>query len=218
MGKRILTSILIVVCFYTYVNTQQTATVVVSAQPQQVLILRIDGTDPGWGGSTNEICDLGNLDARGTPILGAPSGDPDVNGIVGIPVDSAGVPLSSPNDPGCIGAFYPIFSATGGNFWLRHPNSAIAIRIWTLWERWNLTVSAQLTTHTQNVTIGQLKWKDDLTSVNGYQGYTDFSTSNILIASGIGFRLFYHDYGLLVEYEDEPGTNIWRITYTLTSI
>jgi|Deesub1362B_J571_1020462.scaffolds.fasta_scaffold00504_11 hypothetical protein len=218
MKKRFLLIFLLTILNYSILNTQQTATLTISAQPQQWLRLRIDGTDPGWGATSNEKCEFGNLDARGTPITGAPSGDPNVNGISGIPVDSSGLPLSSSNDPACVGSFYPLFSVTGGNFLKWHPNSALAIRIFS-WDTWQLTVSAQLTTHTQNVIIGQLKWKDDSTSANGYQGYTDFSTSNILIASGgPTFRFLYHDYGLLVEYEDEPGTNIWRITYTLTSV
>ncbi|MCP2521021.1 hypothetical protein NLD30_11340 [SCandidatus Aminicenantes bacterium Aminicenantia_JdfR_composite] len=218
MKKIFLLILLFIFLNYSVLNTQQTATIVVNAQPQQVLLFGIDGTDQGWGMSRDERCDFGNLDARGSPITGAPSGNPNVNGIRGTPVDSTGLPLSSSNDPACIGSFYPLFSQTGGNFWTRHPNSALAIRIFS-WGRWQLTVSAQLIANTQNVTIDQLKWKDDSTSAIGYQGYTDFSTSNVLIASGgFTFRFFYHDYGLLVEYEDEPGTNIWRITYTITSI
>jgi len=220
MGKRFLLIILVAVMNYSSLNTQQTVTLTVSAQPQQWLRLRVDGTDPGWGLTSNERCDLGNLDARGTPISGAPSGNPNVNGVAGIPVDSSGLSLSSPDDPACIGSFYPLFSQSGGNFWIQHPNSALAIIVFSWGTQWQLFVQAQLARNTQNVTVDQLKWKDDLTSANGYQGYTDFTTSNTLIASGDGawFRFFYHDYGLLVEYEDEPGQNIWRIIYTLTSI
>ncbi len=219
MEKRLLLIFLLVFLNYSILNTQQTATVTVTAQPQQVFYFGVDGTDEGWFSSTNENCDLGNLDARGTPISGAPPGTPDVNGISGIPVDSSGSPLSSPNDPACIGSFYPIFSQTGGNFWLWHPNSAIAIIIWAGWdETWNLTVRAQLVANSQNVAIDQLKWKDDTIQANGYQGYIDFSTSNVQVASGRGLRFLYHDYGLLVEYEDEPGRNVWRVTYTLTSL
>jgi len=199
-------------------STQQNVTLVVDAQPQQWLRLWIDGVDPGWGATTNEICDLGNLDARGTPITGATSGLPDINGIAGIPVSSTGAPLASSNDPDCIGSFYPIFSATGGNFWIQHPSSALVILVSSS-ETWQLYTQAQLTSQTINVTAEQLKWKSDSTSSSGYQGYTDFTSANTLISSGnpVFFRFLYLDLGLLVEYEDEPGTNVWSIIYTLTS-
>lgn len=219
MEKRLLLIFLLVFLNYSILNTQQTVLLTVSAQPLQVFNIMVDGTDHGWGDTRNEFCNLGLVDARGTPIFGAPPGDPDVNGVGGIPVDSEGRPLSSPEDPACIGSFYPLFSAEGGNSGRHHPNSAISVWVHVnAQEEWNLTVRAELIRNTQNVTIDQLKWKDDLTPSNGFQGYTSFSNSETFIMSGRGTQFIYHDYGLLVEYEDGAGRNVWRITYTLTPI
>lgn len=175
----------------------------------------IDGTDPGWGMRSNETINIGNVDSRGTAITGVQFGHPDVNGISGMPVDSSGSPLSSPFDLNCIGAFYPFFSADGGNVNRRHYNSAIAIFLYTF-SPWRISVSARLVTSSPNVTVNQLKWKMDQTSAKGFQGYRDFSTIENIVASGLGtWQYFYIDYGLLVEYEDGPGSNTWLITYTL---
>ena len=53
----------------------------------------LDGTDPGWGMKSTETINLGMVDSRGTPIAGVQSGHPDVNGIVGIPVNYGGSPI-----------------------------------------------------------------------------------------------------------------------------
>jgi hypothetical protein len=84
---------------------------------------------------------------------------------------------------------------------------------------WSLSTSAQLLSSTTNVTVNQLKWKMDATTSNGFQGYTAFTTSSTIIASGnSNFRGYiYLDYGLLVEYADAPGANSWLVTYTLIS-
>jgi hypothetical protein len=202
---------------------QQSASVNVEfdlAQPKMILSFTIDGTDAGWDLSANETCNLGILDSNGTPISGAPAGDPNVNGVAGIPVNSSGAALASFYDAACIGAFYPLFAATGGSTTNQHPNTAICIRVVLLLTGgWTLSTSAQLLGSTTNVTLDQLKWKPDATASNGFQNYTAFTTSGILVDSGgasiLISRYIYIDYGLLVEYADAPGANIWLVTYTL---
>lgn len=217
--------ILTVICF-SHNNgyaQQQNASVNVEFEvprPQIILTFTIDGTDAAWGMSANETCDLGIVDSRGTPISGAPAGYPDVNGVAGIPVNSSGAPLASFDDVGCIGAFYPLFVATGGNNTNQHPNSAICIlERFFLTGGWTLSTSAQLLSSTANVTVDQLKWKMDATASNGFQSYTGFTTSSTLVDSGpasfLTTRYIYIDYGLLVEYEDAAGVNSWLVTYTL---
>ena len=194
---------------------QQSAAVFVKARVKQFAIFLVDATDAGWGLSGNEISELGNVDARGSAISGAPAGNPDVNGIVGIPVNAAGAPMADPDDPNCIGAFYPLFSASGGNNNNQHPNSAICIFLLTF-QRWRITTSAQLLGSTTNVTLGQLKWKMDGSPSSGFQNYIDFTPSEYQLASGSwAWGYYYVDYGLLVEYEDGSGPNTWLVTYTL---
>ena len=194
---------------------QQSATVFAKATVKQFAIFLLDATDAGWGLSGNEISELGNVDARGSAISGAPAGDPDVNGSVGIPVNAAGAPMVDPDDPNCVGAFYPLFPASGGNTNNQHPNSAICIFLLTF-QRWSITASAQLIGSTPNVTLDQLKWKMDGSPSSGYQDYIDFTTSEYTLASGSwAWQYYYVDYGLLVEYEDGSGSNTWLITYTL---
>jgi hypothetical protein len=216
----IVLAIICILCSSGY-GQQQSASAAVEfelAPPLAIIAFDIDGTDPLWGRTANETCDLGNVDSRGTPISGAPVGDPNVNGVAGIPVDSAGAPLASPDTTGCVGAFYPLFAATGGGGVNNHPNSALLIRVRTN-SRWTLTYRAQLLASTTNVTVDQLKWKMDAAAANGYQGYTSFPTATTTLASGNGAvnTRYYIDYGLLVEYADAPGVNSWLVTYTLTS-
>jgi len=207
-------------------QTQESANVTVNADFQSILILLVDGTDDGhsiFSGhySTGETCDFGNVDAIGTAISG---GDTMVNGIRGVPVDASGNPLSSPYDSNCDGSFYHVLYATGGNSLSDRTGAGIgifALGVQLSGTSYSLDVSAQLTQNTANVTIDQLKWKDDGDSTSqGYGDYTSFSTAsqNIDTDSGIFYRgVFYHDYGLLVQFEDEPGTNSWTVTYTLTA-
>jgi len=150
-------------------------------------------------------------------------GNPDVNGVAGMPVDSSGAALASFTDPGCIGAFYPLFAATGGNVNNQHPSCALCILVRLLFTGgWTLSTSAQLIASTTNVTLDQLKWKRDATASNGFQSYTAFTTSSVLVDSGgasfLISRYIYIDYGLLVEYTDAPGVNTWLVTYTLVEI
>lgn len=204
-------------------SQQQNASVNVEfelVQPKMILSFTIDGTDAGWGLSANETCDLGTVDSRGAAISGAPAGYPDVNGVAGIPVNSSGASLADFFDPTCIGAFYPLFTATGGANNNQHPNSAICIYVRFLFTGgWTLSASAQLLSSTTNVTVDQLKWKMDATASNGFQSYTNFTTTSVLVDSGpasiFSTRYIYIDYGLLVEYADAPGGNSWLITYTL---
>ena len=207
------------------VNTQQTANVTVSASFQSILILLVDGTDYGHNlltgdYTTDESCNFGNVDAIGTAISG---GDTMVNGIAGIPVDASGNQLTSPYDPDCDGSFYPILSGTGTNSPTDRTDAGIGIFVLGVQlggTSYTLNVVATLNSYTTNVTIDQLKWKDDATSSSGYTGYTAFSTTSVNIDtdSGILYRkIFYHDYGLLVQFEDEPGTNTWTVTYTFTA-
>ncbi|MCP2521022.1 hypothetical protein NLD30_11345 [SCandidatus Aminicenantes bacterium Aminicenantia_JdfR_composite] len=190
------------------------------------MVLLVDGTDDGnnlLGGdySQNENCNFGNVDAIGTAITG---GDSMVNNITGTPVDASGNPLTSPYDPTCDGSFYHILYATGGNSATDRTGAGIgifALGVQASGTSFSLDVTASLSSNTTNVTIDQLKWKDDSTSTSrGYTDYTDFSTglTNIDTFTGIFYRAFlYHDYGLLVQFEDEPGTNTWTVTYTLTA-
>jgi hypothetical protein len=210
---------------YNYLySQQQSASVSIEfelAQPQLILNFTIDGTDAGWNLSANETCTIGNVDGRGTPISGAPVGDPNVNGVAGIPVNSTGAPLANFYDAACVGAFYPLFAATGGNNTNNHPSCAICIYIRLFWSGgWTLSSRAQLLSSTANVTLNQLKWKLDATASSGYQNYTSFTAASVQIASGGGGILvtqyLYFDYGLLVENADAPGTNVWLVTYTLT--
>lgn len=183
-----------------------------------VVRFQLDGTDAGYVLSGNEICGLGNVDSRGTPISGAPVGDPNVNGMAGIPVDSTGAPLADFDDPGCVGAFYPLLAAAGGTNNDQHPNSAICMFLHLTGNpTWSLSTNAQLLSSTTNMTVDQLKWKMDAAVSNGFQSYTGFTTSGTIIASGnSNFRGYiYLDYGLLVEYADAPGANVWLITYSL---
>ncbi|MDQ1351448.1 MAG: hypothetical protein QG657_1750 [Acidobacteriota bacterium] len=204
-------------------SQQQNASVNVEfelAQPKIILNFTIDGTDSAWGLSTNEICDLGTLDSNGTAISGAPVGNPNVNGVAGIPVNSSGAPLADFYDSTCVGAFYPLFTATGGNATNTHPSCAICIYVrFFLTGGWTLSTSAQLLSSTTNVTLDQLKWKMDATASSGFQSYTNFTTSGVLVDSGpasfFSTRYIYIDYGLLVEYADAPGANSWLVTYTL---
>lgn len=130
---------------------------------------------------------------------------------------AGGAPLSHPDDPACVGAFYPFFQGTGGNSNNQHPNSAISIFLLTF-DRWRITTSAQLISSSANVTVDQLKWKYDETQSSGFQDYRGFTSSQQLVASGFGaWQFFYLDFGLLVEYEDGSGPNTWIITYTLTT-
>jgi hypothetical protein len=196
-------------------SQQQSATASAEVKVESTTIFLIDATDTGWDLAGNETIDIGNVDGRGTAISGAPTGNPGLNGIAGIPVDAAGSPLPHPNNPDCIGAFYPFFSADGGNSDYRHPNSAVAIFLLTF-NQWRISTSARLLSSTPNVTVNQLKWKMDETPAKGFQNYIDFTTSEHVVASGSGsWGFIYLDYGLLVEHEDEPGPNVWLITYTL---
>jgi len=200
---------------------QQNASVNVEFEvspPLAILTFNLDGTDPLWDRTANEICNLGTVDSIGTPISGAPVGNPNVNGVAGLPVDTTGAPLANFYDAACIGAFYPLLAATGGNTNNNHPNCALLIRVRTN-SAWTLTYRAQLLISTTNVTVDQLKWKMDATASNGFQSYTSFPTANTLLASGAGAvnTRYYMDYGLLVEPADAPGANSWLVTYTLTS-
>lgn len=221
-SRLILSIAIFVICFplpHIHARPQNVSVAVeFEITPLDVLTFEIDGTDPMWGRSTNEICALGNVDSRGTPISGAPVGNPDVNGVIGIPVDSTGAPLAGFDDAGCIGAFYPLFAATGGNTIIEHPNCALLMRLQSN-SAWLLTCHAQLVASTTQVNVSQLKWKMDATASNGFQSYTGFTTAAATIASGSGSvnTRYYMDYGLLVEFADEPGANSWLVTYTLTA-
>lgn len=196
-------------------SQQQSVTASAEANIRAVTIFVIDGTDAGWGRSSSEIIEIGVVDAIGSRISGVPIGNPDINGISGIPVNAYGSPVPSYTDPNCIGAFYPILSATGGNSGAHHPNSALSVFLLTF-SRWRISVNAQLINSSPGVSVNQLKWKFDGTSANGFQGYKDFTSSEKEVASGSGaWHFFYIDYGLVVEHEDGPGLNTWLITYTL---
>lgn len=200
-------------------------TVTVNAQIQGHLTFILDATDAGGslvGGdySVNETSNLGIVDAGGTATAG---GDAAILGISGLPVNAAGLDLSAGDgffDLNCVGAFYPFLVATAGMNPTQHNNAALAIyargsRV----NSYDLSTSA-IVAGDPSVTDSQLKWKDDATASNGFQGYTDFSGVGVSIASGGvgGFHmLLFHDYGLLVEYDDAPGNFTWTIIYTLTT-
>ncbi len=195
-------------------SEQQSAVVSAETNVKGVSILLIDATDMGWGLGGEEIMNLGNVDAWGRAVSGAPYGDPNVNGIVGIPVDATGAPLSSSSDPGCIGAFYPFFPGTGKNSNNQHLDSAICLFLMTF-NQWRISTSARLVRASPGVTVNQLKWKMDETPARGSQNYIDFTPNEYTVATGFGARQFlYLDLGLLVEYEDGTGPNTWVITYT----
>ena len=207
-------------------NAQETksSAVTLQADINDVLVLIIDGTDVGENlysedYTTNETCILGTVDALGTPITG---GDPAVNNQEGDPVDASGKELTSPYDPKCIGSFYQFFKTDGINDPTQHLNSAISIYArGTNVLTYSLSVQATVS-GTANVTVDQLKWKADgvATPTAGYSDYTAFDTTEHSIRTGgpgtLEFHLF-HDYGLLVEFTDTAGPNIWNITYTLAT-
>lgn len=215
---------LLLLAFSPSLKAQQTATVTVNATIAGVLYLRVDGTDAGnslyaANYSTAETCNLGTLDAIGTAIAG---GDAMVTGITGLAVNATGNTVANGvDDPSCVGSFYRILAATGGNDETAHANAALGVyargsRVTT----YNLAVAAAVTGNA-SVTVGQLKYKLDATAnSDGYIGYTDFTTSSQNLTSGaagaIRFLLFY-DLGLLVEFDDAPGAYTWTLTYTLTT-
>jgi hypothetical protein len=200
------------------------STVTLQADIDDVLVLIIDGADVGENlysedYTTNEACNLGTMDALGTPITG---GYPAVNNQKGDPVDASGNELTSPYDPTCIGSFYQFFKADGEGDPTQHSTSAIGIYArCTNVNTYSLVVQAAVS-GTANVTVDQLKWKEDgaVTPTAGYSDYTAFTTTPYSIRTGglgtLEFHLF-HDYGLLVEFTDTAGTNIWNITYTLAT-
>lgn len=202
----------------------KSSAVTVQADINDVLVLIIDGIDVGenlYSGdyTTNETCNLGTVDALGTPITG---GYPAVNNVKGDPVDASGNELTSPYDPRCIGSFYQFFKTDGNNDPTHHTNSAIGIYArGTNVNTYSLVVQAAVS-GTANVTVDQLKWKEDGTATltAGYSNYTAFTTTPYGIRTGgpgtLEFHLF-HDYGLLVEFTDTAGPNIWNITYTLAT-
>jgi hypothetical protein len=202
----------------------KSSAVTVQADINDVLVLIIDGTDVGENlysedYTTSETCNLGTVDALGTPITG---GDIAVNNVKGDPVDASGNELTSPYDPRCIGSFYQFFKTDGKNDPTHHTNSAIGIYArGTNVNTYSLVVQAAVS-GTANVTVDQLKWKEDgtATATAGYSNYTAFATTPYSIRTGgpgtLELHLF-HDYGLLVEFTDTAGTNIWNITYTLAT-
>lgn len=202
----------------------KSSAVTLQADINDVLVLIIDGTDVGenlYGEdyTTNETCILGTVDALGTPITG---GDPAVNNQEGDPVDASGKELTSPYDPTCIGSFYQFFKADSKGDPTQHSTSAIGIYAkGTNVLAYSLSVQATVS-GTANVTVDQLKWKEDgvATPTAGYSDYTAFDTTEHSIRTGgpgtLEFHLFY-DYGLLVEFTDTAGPNIWNITYTLAT-
>jgi hypothetical protein len=205
----------------------KSSAVTVQADINDVLVLIIDGTDVGenlYSGdyTTNETCNLGTVDALGTPITGG-GADPAVNNVKGDPVDALGNELTSPYDPRCIGSFYQFFKVDGKGDPTQHSTSAISIYArGTNVLTYSLSVQANKVPVTGNVTVDQLKWKEDgpVTPTAGYSNYTAFDTTQHSIRTGgpgtLEFHLF-HDYGLLVEFTDSAGPNIWNITYTLAT-
>jgi hypothetical protein len=202
----------------------KSSAVTLQADINDVLVLIIDGTDVGENlysedYTTNETCILGTVDALGTPITG---GDPAVTNQEGDPVDASGNELTSPYDPSCIGSFYQFFKVNDKPDATQHPTSAIGIYArGTNVNTYSLVVQAAVS-GTANVTVDQLKWKEDgaATPTAGYSDYTAFDTTQHSIRTGgpgtLEFHLF-HDYGLLVEFTDTAGPNIWSITYTLAT-
>ena len=202
----------------------KSSAVTVQADINDVLVLIIDGTDLGENlysedYTTSETCNLGTVDALGTPITG---GDPGVNNVKGDPVDASGNELKSPYDPSCIGSFYQFFKTDGKNDPTHHSNSAIGIYAKGTNVNTYSFVAQAAVSGTANVTVDQLKGKEDGTAAltAGYSNYTAFTTTPYPIRTGgpgtLEFHLF-HDYGLLVEFTDTAGTNIWNITYTLAT-
>lgn len=117
-ASRVFVSIVVAVICFSYGNgyaQQQNVSIGVEFElaPMGVLAFEIDGTDAALGRTTNETCALGTVDSLGTPISGAPVGNPNVNGVAGIPVDSAGAPLADFYDAGCIGLFIPFLPPPG---------------------------------------------------------------------------------------------------------
>jgi hypothetical protein len=207
-------------------ETPISTTVTVQADINDVLVLIIDGTDDGENlysedYDTSETCNLGTVDALGTPITGGVA-DPAVNNVKGDPVDASGNELTSPYNPTCIGSFYQFFKVDGKGDPTQHSTSAIGIYArGTNVLTYSLSVQAAVL-GTANVTVDQLKWKEDgaATPTAGYSNYTAFDTTHHSIRTGgpgtLEFHLF-HDYGLLVEFTDTAGPNIWNITYTLAT-
>jgi hypothetical protein len=196
---------------------QASATVDVDAEIRGFAVLLMDGTDPDTALTLNEMINFGDVDSLGLPITGAPGGSPGVLGIAGIPVDASGKPLASPDDPSCIGAFYPLFEQTGKNKKERHSDAALTLFI-AAFDRFEVWANATLVTSSANVTVGQLKWKPDRKNARGFHGYTPFGSGEQLLESGKkAWDFFYYDIGLLVEHEDGPGANTWMITLSFVS-
>jgi hypothetical protein len=229
--KRLILSGCLILCLFLFapVLFSPDATVSVTANFQSLLLLATDGTDTGNNLFTeigdytaSEVCNFGSVDALGTAISG---GDSMVNGQEGRPVDSTGNPLMNPRPPNCVGSFYSIFEAQGGNDETDHKNACMGIvGLGSYVDNFNLVVSAtvagSVTPGATAVSVGQLKWKDDRTaSIGGYTGYTDFAAlpQTILTGTGVVSFLLFHDYGLLVLYANATGIVTWTITYTLTA-
>ena len=196
---------------------EASATVNVDAEVRGFAVLLMDGTDPDAALTLNEMINFGDVDSLGLPITGAPGGSPGVLGIPGIPVDAAGKPVASPDDPTCVGAFYPLFERTGKNKKTRHSDAALTLFI-AAFDRFEVWASATLVSSSANVTVDQLKWKPDHKNARGFHGYTSFDSGEQLLESGKkAWDFFYYDLGLLVEHEDGPGTNTWMITLSFVS-
>jgi hypothetical protein len=210
-------------------QAQTNDTVTVNAEIRGHLTFVLDGTDASAninsGDYTSaETSDLGVGDAGGGAITG---GDALVTGETGIPIDGTGSDLTAGDgfyDANCVGGFYRFFNASGATSLTAHDNAALGIyargsRVTS----YSLTTSAVVTPGTGDatVTVGQLKWKDDSTTGgSGDADYTDFAAGAANITSGAAgaFRIsLFHDYGLLIEYADTPGTYTWTLTYTLTT-
>lgn len=203
-------------------------TVTVNATIRGVTTFVLDGTDtggsrPAGNYTTAETCNFGTLDAVGGAITG---GDPaPVTGLTGLPVNAAGADLSGGDgfaDPLCVGAFYPFFVAVGTPNQTAHADAALAIYAHSTGiATYSLGVAAVKTSGDASVTLGQLKWKVNATTGgSGYQDYTDFSGTSATIISGSGNltpTYLFHDYGLLVEFTDVTGANVWTVNYTLTT-
>jgi hypothetical protein len=208
---------------------QSNDTVTVNAEIRGFLSFVVDGTDAGGSlvagdYTTAETCDFGVSDAGGGAITG---GDALVTGQTGLPVDGAGLDLGAGGffDPTCVGAFYRFFDAVGAPDRFNHDDAAVGIfargsRVTS----YSLDVAAIVTPGTgdASVTVDQLKWKANATTGgSGYTDYTSFSGASTNITSGGAGAIqmeLYHDYGLLVEFADTPGTYTWTVTYTLTTI
>jgi len=223
----------LILCLFLFAQVffSQDATVSVTANFQSFLTLLTDGTDTGndlfpdtgdGDYTILEACNFGNVNALGTEISG---GDPMVDGIEGVLVDSTGNPIISPPLTNSVGSFYPILETAGGNDERDHPNACLGIvGLGSYVDNFNLvvsaTVSGSVTPGGTAVSVGQLKWKDDATaSSGGYIGYTDFAAlpHTILTGAGVVNFLLFHDYGLLVLFANVTGIVTWTITYTLTA-